>query len=342
MSSGINNEAHTESIRKFDSGATRNSDHGKYDYEAFLCPAVLERYAEFMHKHRHLEDGTLRDGDNWQKGIPMDQLVKSLTRHAMDIRLHQRGFADKAVEPLDDSICAVIFNCMAMLRHLITAKTDQFAPSIIGGYDEYIGVDLAKGTQDAAVYYVYCEAMRPFIVKETASRSAMIIDDYIPVSDIPAHSQKAQEDVEPPAPHFYVAGPMRGITRSNFPAFDGARDLGESLGYNITSPADLDRAAGIDPIKNPVSDTTLPGTAMDACIVRDLHAIMGLRPEHGDGLAVLPGYQDSVGAIAEIATANWKGLKVVSALDFKTPINSIMPMVSAMKVFVDWAEQKGV
>ena len=106
----------TKTIREFDSGASRNSDEGKLDYEAFVCPLTMKRYAEFMHKHRKLEDGTLRQGDNWQKGIPLDELMKSATRHMQDMKLHHRGYGKHATENLQDSICGVIFNLFGYLK----------------------------------------------------------------------------------------------------------------------------------------------------------------------------------------------------------------------------------
>jgi hypothetical protein len=70
-------------MREFKSGATRDDDADKYDYEGFLSPLVLERYAEYMHKHRKQADGKMRDSDNWQKGIPVVQYMKSKLRHIM-------------------------------------------------------------------------------------------------------------------------------------------------------------------------------------------------------------------------------------------------------------------
>ena len=32
-------------IRKFETGATRDTDQGKYDYEGFLSPVVLDRFS---------------------------------------------------------------------------------------------------------------------------------------------------------------------------------------------------------------------------------------------------------------------------------------------------------
>ncbi|MHB1850453.1 MAG: DUF4406 domain-containing protein, partial [Acidimicrobiales bacterium] len=42
----------------------------------------------------------------------------------------------------------------------------------------------------------------------------------------------------------YIAGPMRGVKDWNFPAFDAARDLLVAAGWEVVSPADLDRAGG--------------------------------------------------------------------------------------------------
>ena len=64
-------------IRMFPSGATRDGDEAKLDYEGFLSPFVVERYAEYMQKHRVQSDGQLRDADNWQKGIPREAYIQS-------------------------------------------------------------------------------------------------------------------------------------------------------------------------------------------------------------------------------------------------------------------------
>ena len=45
----------------------------------------------------------------------------------------------------------------------------------------------------------------------------------------------------------YIAGPMRGIPRWNFDAFDKAKIIWLTMGHQPVSPADVDRALGIDP-----------------------------------------------------------------------------------------------
>ncbi len=101
-------------MREFTTGATRDTDEGKYDFEGFLSPIVLVRYAEYMHKHRVQADGAVRDSDNWQKGIPSEAYMKSLLRHVMDVWLLHRG--EPAREELEWALCAVLFNAMGLLH----------------------------------------------------------------------------------------------------------------------------------------------------------------------------------------------------------------------------------
>jgi len=100
-------------MREFETGATRDLDDEKLDFEGFLSPLVLSRYAEYMHKHRVQADGTLRASDNWQKGIPRDVYMKSMWRHFMDVWGAHRGHE---VIPVDESLCALLFNVMGYLH----------------------------------------------------------------------------------------------------------------------------------------------------------------------------------------------------------------------------------
>ena len=99
-------------IRKFETGATRDTDKNKLDYEGFISPVVLKRYAEYLNKHRVQSDGNLRASDNWQKGIPKDQYMKSLLRHVVDVWLNHRGEYVETTEPMIDSLMAIVFNAL--------------------------------------------------------------------------------------------------------------------------------------------------------------------------------------------------------------------------------------
>lgn len=99
-----------EKMRKFDTGATRDNDADKPDYEGFLSPEVLAEYGRFMHKNRKQSDGKLRASDNWQKGIPKDQYMKSAWRHFMAMwRAHRKA------EPDMEAMCALLFNVMGYM-----------------------------------------------------------------------------------------------------------------------------------------------------------------------------------------------------------------------------------
>ncbi len=104
-------------MRNFKSGATRNSDQDKYDYEGFICPLVMERFGEYMHKHRKQADGKLRDSDNWQNLFGdkhEDVCMKSAFRHFHSWWKAHRGY--KTEESIEESICALIFNAQAYLH----------------------------------------------------------------------------------------------------------------------------------------------------------------------------------------------------------------------------------
>lgn len=98
-------------MREFETGATRDSEEGKFDYEGFLSPLVLERFAAYMHEHRKQADGKLRDSDNWQKGIPRDAYMKSAWRHFFAWwKGHRQGRVGH------DDLCALMFNVMGYLH----------------------------------------------------------------------------------------------------------------------------------------------------------------------------------------------------------------------------------
>lgn len=109
-------------MRKFESGATRDSEEGKFDYEGFLSHAVLVRYAEYMHKHRKQADGEMRASDNWQKGIPIETYVKSKFRHYMETwGLWRTG---NISEDIQESLCAELFNTMGLLHEILKQRAD--------------------------------------------------------------------------------------------------------------------------------------------------------------------------------------------------------------------------
>ena len=113
-------------MRQFGTGATRNSDEGKYDYEGFLSPLVIERYAQYMNKHRKQADGKLRNSDNWQNLFGehhLDVCMKSAWRHFMDLWKQHRGYVGQ--DTLEDSLCALLFNIQAYLFKILKDKQEK-------------------------------------------------------------------------------------------------------------------------------------------------------------------------------------------------------------------------
>jgi hypothetical protein len=97
--------------RTFDTGATRDTDDDKLDFEGFLSPTAMERYAQYMHANRRMPGGDMRGSDNWQKGIPLSAYMKSMWRHFFAVwKAHRRGVV------LTDDLCALMFNVQGMLH----------------------------------------------------------------------------------------------------------------------------------------------------------------------------------------------------------------------------------
>lgn len=107
-------------MRVFKTGATRDIDESKYDYEGFLSPLVIERFGQYMTKHRKQANGLLRDSDNWQKGIPLDAYMKSGWRHFVDWWKEHRNI--KSEGGVEDALCALIFNAQGYLHELLKKK----------------------------------------------------------------------------------------------------------------------------------------------------------------------------------------------------------------------------
>jgi len=109
-------------IRTFKTGATRDTDANKIDPEGFISPIVLKRFSEYMNKHRIQPNGVLRASDNWQKGIPKEEYMKSGWRHFLDWWLEHRGH--KSRNGLEDALCGVMFNSMGYLFEILKNKKD--------------------------------------------------------------------------------------------------------------------------------------------------------------------------------------------------------------------------
>lgn len=98
----------------------------------------------------------------------------------------------------------------------------------------------------------------------------------------------------------YLAGPMRGIPGFNFPAFMAAAEQLEAAGLEVFNPAqnDVDHGFDFDGTTGN-EDLSALGFSLRDALGDDLAYIC----QQADGVALLPGWENSSGARAEVATA---------------------------------------
>ena len=102
----------------------------------------------------------------------------------------------------------------------------------------------------------------------------------------------------------YLSGPMSGYEHSNFPAFDYAAGKLREEGFAVFSPADNDRRYGLT---GELGVPLPPGVTINTLMKDDTTFIC----DEADTIAMLPGWERSAGANAEIALAKALGLNVL-------------------------------
>lgn len=107
--------------------------------------------------------------------------------------------------------------------------------------------------------------------------------------------------------HVYLAGPMRGIEKFNFPAFDHYAAKLRDQGLKVISPAEMDRETGFDEA-TPHTAEEIAGMMREFAL-RDVSAILG----KCFAIALLPGWEKSTGAQMELSVSRFAGLEVLDA-----------------------------
>jgi hypothetical protein len=110
----------------------------------------------------------------------------------------------------------------------------------------------------------------------------------------------------------YVAGPMRGIPEFNFPAFNEATARLRADGHTVFNPAERDNERhGTDISKGNLTGDESIAAAQHGFNLREaLGADLAWICAEADGLMLLPGWRNSKGALAEVATAKALGLHI--------------------------------
>lgn len=112
-------------MREFNGGATRDTSEDKLSYVKALSPIVLKEYVAYLGKHRTCPDGSVREWNNWKKGIPKDVYLDSLGRHFWDVWLITEGFTaidNHGEVDIKDALCGVLFNAQGILYELLKEK----------------------------------------------------------------------------------------------------------------------------------------------------------------------------------------------------------------------------
>lgn len=129
----------------------------------------------------------------------------------------------------------------------------------------------------------------------------------------------------------YVAGPMRGIAQFNFPAFDRAAAMLTEAGHTVFNPADYDRGRYGAQVENSptgdLADVAHLGFSLRETLRADFEWIM----QAAEGIALLPGWENSSGATAEAALGRALGLVV-------EPIDHFLPTLHTPGVIVQFPE----
>lgn len=109
----------------------------------------------------------------------------------------------------------------------------------------------------------------------------------------------------------YIAGPMLSKPNLNVEAFAEAAAQWRARGWCVINPAEEDAKEHM-PVDAAEIDR-LYDEGRTPWIDRDLKSIRSLRRGRGDGIAVLPDWEKSRGARAEVALARWMRLRVWDA-----------------------------
>jgi hypothetical protein len=113
----------------------------------------------------------------------------------------------------------------------------------------------------------------------------------------------------------YLAGPMRGIPEFNRPAFQAGTKALRALGHEVFSPVEHDEECGFNwagTAGNLADAEKTQGFSLRKALSGDLAWIC----VHADAVVTLPGWERSLGATAETATAKALGLGVHELSDF--------------------------
>lgn len=129
----------------------------------------------------------------------------------------------------------------------------------------------------------------------------------------------------------YIAGPMRGLVNWNFDTFDAVEARWRDAGHHPMSPARMCRAMGYGPDCGYNAQPEDPDGAahLRHVMLSDIAAIYA-----SDAIALLPGWENSVGTTVELAVAQFLGLPIYDAVTMEriNPASKPWSYVQLMKI----------
>jgi nucleoside 2-deoxyribosyltransferase len=102
----------------------------------------------------------------------------------------------------------------------------------------------------------------------------------------------------------YIAGPMTGYPLHNWPAFDREAELLREAGYEVINPTECNGTYE-EALRKPYEE----------CLKNDIKAMLEC-----DALALLPGWENSPGAVFEREIARRVGMVAESAYLWRDPV----------------------
>ena len=119
----------------------------------------------------------------------------------------------------------------------------------------------------------------------------------------------------------YLAGPMRGIDKWNFPAFDANAKWLRKMNYEVISPAEMDRDIGFNENDNSFVVTK---KFFEEAMRRDYAALTKC-----EAIFLMPHWEDSTGANLEVDFAKILGLKIFLVDETKCIFRQFTPTAKA-------------
>ena len=203
-------------------------------------------------------------------------------------------------------------------------KNGPIACEFLGPYNQWRKGTLERITEATLPYIIKsefpgkCFQHCRIIVAPTVKES-LTVDTQDPAKitigyTVPNAYQADAEPITEPIERkrvLYLAGPMRGIAFFNYPMFDRVAEILRKAGNEVISPADEDRKHdGFDPFANP--EYANPAACVfpkemdfSKTVRRCLDAVLRC-----DEIVLLPGWEASNGAVAELTLAMWLGKRV--------------------------------